>query len=562
MSAETLTVATANQHVLSGPLTNHGTVQWDAGIIYLQGNSAVVNASDGVWDVRDNLTLTSTNCGAPTFTNAGLVRKTAGTAAFRVESCVTMSNTGTLEVQSGTLVMAAAGLSTSGLLKAGAGTTVFLDRVTLQSGTTFSGTGLLHMNGTTTVTANLSVPLPVLLSSTLTGSGKVTLAAPMTWDTGTVSLTGGLEVGVGQTLTVATANQHVLSGPLTNHGTVQWDAGIIYLQGNSAVVNASDGVWDVRDNLTLTSTNCGAPTFTNAGLVRKTAGTAAFRVESCVTMSNTGTLEVQSGTLVMAATGLSTSGLLKAGAGTTVFLDRVTLQSGTTFSGTGLLHMNGTTTVTANLSVPLPVLLSSTLTGSGKVTLAAPMTWETGTVSLTGGLEVGVGRTLTVATANQHVLSGPLTNHGTVQWDAGIIYLQGNSAVVNASDGVWDVRDNLTLTSTNCGAPTFANAGLLRKTAATGTFAVSSCVALTNTGTIQLRIGGTGAGQFDSISAGQVTLGGTLDVVLTDGFTPSSGNLFSVFGYSSRTGTFAVINGHGQTYTVSYGPNALTLLKP
>jgi glucose dehydrogenase len=51
--------------------------------------------------------------------------------------------------------------------------------------------------------------------------------------------------------------------------------------------------------------------------------------------------------------------------------------------------MNGTMTVTGDITVPLPIVLKATPTGTGTLRLAAPMTWLTGTVSLAGGLEVG-----------------------------------------------------------------------------------------------------------------------------------------------------------------------------
>ena len=65
--------------------------------------------------------------------------------------------------------------------------------------------------------------------------------------------------------------------------------------------------------------------------------------------------------------------------------------------------------------------LTGTLSGSGGAVLGGPMTWTSGIIALAGGLTVGPGRTLTVATGNQHVLTGggTLRNHGTVLWTGG-----------------------------------------------------------------------------------------------------------------------------------------------
>jgi len=60
--------------------------------------------------------------------------------------------------------------------------------------------------------------------------------------------------------------------------------------------------------------------------------------------------------------------------------------------------------------------------------------------------------------------------------------------------------------------------------------------------------------------SGSATLGGTLDVTLINAFTPGVGNSFQVLNYGSRSGTFATIDGHGQTYTPNYNPTNLTLV--
>ena len=100
------------------------------------------------------------------------------------------------------------------------------------------------MNGVTTVTGPLTLTVP----TQLTGDGdRVGVAADGGADDVDVRddlrRAGGLTVGAGQTLTVATGNQHVLAGggTLRNHGTVLWTGGTIFIQDNSAVVNDSTG---------------------------------------------------------------------------------------------------------------------------------------------------------------------------------------------------------------------------------------------------------------------------------------------------------------------------------
>jgi hypothetical protein len=90
---------------------------------------------------------------------------------------------------------------------------------------------------------------------------------------------------------------------------------------------------------------------------------------------------------------------------------------------------------------------------------------------------------------------------------------------------------------------------------------VAGAVSLTNSGTVELRLGGTGSGQYDNIAAGQVTLAGTLDVKLINAFVPSTGDQFGVLSYSSVNGAFGTINGNGHTYVPTYGASLLTIQK-
>jgi hypothetical protein len=278
-------------------------------------------------------------------------------------------------------------------------------------------------------------------------------------------------------------------------------------------------------------------------------------------MTSTGTIELQEGSLSLGPSAtLTTSGLLTGVSGTTFQLNNVTLATGSTFGGAALLHFNGTTTVSGDVTATIPGLLTGQLLGAGKLTMNAAMAWEHGASQLTGGLEIAAGRTLTLSTGNQKVLAGPLINRGTIAWSAGEFYVQ-NTAVTNAAGSIWEVQGNQILSSSACGAPSFANAGLLRMAGSPSTLTIASCVAFSNTGTVQLRLGGTSGGQFDRVLAGVVSLAGTLDVTLTNGFVPASGNAFDVMTYSSRTGTFTTISGNGHTYTPAYGATTLTLTK-
>ena len=173
--------------------------------------------------------------------------------------------------------------------------------MTLAAGTTFSGAGTLDVNGTTTVTGNITVPVTTQIHSILTGAGTVHMAAPLTWVAGTVSLGGGLEILAGQTMTFAigTGTHWLINSSLTNHGTVVMGSNShIGLQTSAAVTNASDGLWTMDVSSQITTNGAGALTFANAGVFRK-VGSGPGYFSGFVAATSTGTIDVQDGTLQM-----------------------------------------------------------------------------------------------------------------------------------------------------------------------------------------------------------------------------------------------------------------------
>jgi hypothetical protein len=579
-------------HVLTATtLRNHGTVTWTAGAISLTGGGtvSVVNEAGGLWDAAGDLTFTSNGGGNLTFANAGTLRKSAGAGTLLLGGAVAYSNTGTLHIQTGTLRFsgdgASATLMNSGELHVAAEATALLDRVTLAAGSTFTGGGLLQMNGTTTVTGDVTVTLPSLLAnSTVTGPGRLRLSAPMQWAGGIMALGEGLDVNPGQTLTFGPGGAgHVLTmTSLRNHGTVTWTAGAISLTGGGtvSVVNEADGLWDAAGDLTFTSNGGGNLTFANAGTLRKSAGAGTLLLGGHVAYSNTGTLAIHTGTLRFSGDGagatLLNSGELHVAAEATVLLDRVTLAAGSTFTGGGLLQMNGITTVTGDVTVTLPsVLANSTITGPGRLRLSAPMQWEGGVLTLGEGLDVNPGQTLTFGPGGAgHVLTmTSLRNHGTVTWTAGAISLTGGGtvSVVNEADGLWDAAGDLTFTSNGGGNLTFANAGTLRKSAGAGTLLLGGHVAYSNTGTLAihtgtLRFSGDGAGAT-LLNSGELHVAAEATVLLdrvtlAAGSTFTGGGLLQMNGITTVTGDVTVTLPSVLANSTITGPGRLRLSAP
>ncbi|MCX6890480.1 MAG: hypothetical protein NTX51_03015 [Verrucomicrobia bacterium] len=86
---------------LYGTVTNAGTIRWLSGD-WNWWASAVENLPGALMDIRTDATLGG-NFGVSTLRNAGTLRKSAGSGTNYFLSFIDLSNTGLLDVQSGTL---------------------------------------------------------------------------------------------------------------------------------------------------------------------------------------------------------------------------------------------------------------------------------------------------------------------------------------------------------------------------------------------------------------------------------------------------------------------------
>jgi hypothetical protein len=92
---------------------------------------------------------------------------------------------------------------------------------------------------------------------------------------------------------------------------------------------------------------------------------------------------------------------------------------------------------------------------------------------------------------------------------------------------------------------TFHNAGRLSPGASAGRLAFTSGFTQSDTAQLDLEIGGpTAATGFDQlVISGSARLAGTVNITLTNGYTPDVSNVFPVVTYSSVAGAFAAFNG-------------------
>ncbi len=487
---------------LFGALTNYGTVNWQAGTVTVYNlapngyTGAIWNQAGAVWNIQCDQTI-NTPYGGGAFSNAGQVVKTAGTNSTTFND--SFVNSGSLIVQSGTI--------------------------------NFSG-GAIGMGGSFQNAANA-----------ITGNLSGTFSGTLDWSGGTLNSGQSLIILTNGVLNIE--GSVVLEGALTNYGTVNWQAGDIYVYNNNgapytgAIWNQPGGVWNIQCDQTIHDWE-GYEQFYNAGLLLKNAGTNSTTIQ--VVLNNSGTVDAQSGTIQFSEGG-SLGGTFQAESGAAINFNGGywTVVAGITSQGPGSVLITGG-------------YVSGTLSG---------------TLNLSGGLIYGAP--LTVATDGILNIEGSvgiycaLTNNGTVNWQAGDIYVYNNNgapytgAIWNQPGGVWNIQCDQTMHDWE-GYEQFYNAGLLLKNAGTnstsiqvvfsnsgtvtaleGTIAYNNGMTLTN-GTLNFGLGG--PANFGQITiSGAVNLTGSVGAVLLDGYVPSVGAQFNVLSFGSATGAITDYSG-------------------
>jgi len=173
----------------------------------------------------------------------------------------------------------------------------------------------------------------------------------------------------------------------------------------------------------------------------------------------------------------------------------------------------------------------------------------------------------------------PFTNDGIVQVNAGSLVFQqgmdnGENTTINLGGGILDPGDTLILDTGDSliGSGTLdsnlENAGTVSPGASPGIITVDGDYTQDSSGTLAIELDGTSPGSgYDQLAVtGAATLGGTLDVSLIPGFTPTAGQSFTIMTYASRSGEFDTENlpslSGDLEWILEYGPTALLLKIP
>ncbi|HEV3308984.1 MAG TPA: CARDB domain-containing protein, partial [Chloroflexota bacterium] len=374
-----------NGIILTGTYTGSG-----GGQVQLTGGTLVIGASGATFDFPQGLFhWTGGTLSQGTLTNAsgGFIDVDPSNNGSLTLNTPALALGGTIDVESGTLLLDVSTVTGSnGSFAVAQGATVDLTHFSPTYTGTFTGSGA----GTVAIQGGTLNP----------GQGGVTFNFPaglFQWTGGNINTALGDVTNKG-VMTIAGPSNHLIvnDGTLDNFGTIiQTGSGSLDLHsdnkfpttlkiepGASYLIEADSGV---------SNAGGGQTAIDNAGTIEKTAGSGTSIIQADGTLTNTGTIEADSGIISLSATIAQVSSNTLTG-GTWNALGGSTIQFPT---GTSLTTNQASVTLSgAGASIPA---LANLATNAGTFSVLGGATFTTaGNLSNTGTLTIGPASTLTV----------------------------------------------------------------------------------------------------------------------------------------------------------------------
>jgi hypothetical protein len=400
-------------------LTNNGTITVTGSALYSYAatNTTIHNQLEGIIDIQSNIYFSTVGTGTGTINNDGLFKKSAGGGVSSITNGWALNNTGTVDVRSGTLSLNGGGTSTGAFNVSPAASLNFTGGTYTLTGATFANTGTVNFNGGT-VNFNGSTATTVTGASTLSagvigGNGTV-IFNNLTWTGGGINRSGEVVVPDGGAMSIVGNTQgFTLAGGnplLTNNGTITVAGFALYSNTgtHTTIHNQVEGIIDIQSNISFGTTSTGTGTINNDGLFKKSAGTGVTNINSGWALNNTGTVEVQTGTL-------SLSGAVSQ------------LSGNTLTAGTWIVNANSTLNITTGGNIAVNQG-NVTLDGVGSVFAKInSLTDNQGSFTIKGGRNfttpgnLANSGELTVGSGSAFSVNGDLTGIGTTSVSGSLV---------------------------------------------------------------------------------------------------------------------------------------------
>jgi hypothetical protein len=501
--------------VLQCNVNNFGATRWtgDGAIESDQSSLITFDNRPGAAFEIDNDSHWYEN-GTAAFINEGLFRKvnSAGTSTFDIS--FNNLKTSNLELFTGTLSMTGGGKTVAPVAIAAGAVLQDSADYTLD-GAIITGDGIFQKTGDGQIFVIKSVQVDNFEfdGGQLGYIGNLEIRQSFTWTGGTI--VGEIDIDAAATMSISGDGTKAVKydSLINNSGTVTWTgAGAIDLDG--VFTNQRAATFDVQTDAEIYSLGNGR--FNNLGTLLKSAGdgTTPF----ALMFANAGLVEGLTGTIELYR-GMST-----AARGTNdnaFFIDDQAMVDlfdftldGTSITGAGVLREveGGQTKIVGEVSASNVELNDGILaTTAGDLTISDNFTWTRGTITGSGGYAVVIGAsgTMTILGPSARVLSGNLTNYGTIDWlSTGNLDFIPGSILTNAPGAFFVAETTSGLTSQG----TFQNQGTFQMDQGPGATILID-ITFINTGTLVLGSGTISLGKpFNNMGTVIVGDGGTLSV--------------------------------------------------
>jgi hypothetical protein len=576
----------SGQLVFTGTQTLGGAatvaLNFGLGSIFVDGTSTLTLGSGVTVHGAGNIVHGRFAAGTDTLVNQGLISCDSDTRTLAIGS-TNFANAGTVEAANGgTLNLSATTWSSSGTLRAtgtdsggvrstlnlgGSGTLLPGNAFTLAVGGELQVLSLLDNTGQTQ-TLDTSAGVFFLNGGSLKGGtftgpagseiavGTSSISSQNKLDGVTLNLnldlTGGTLIAPGTAALANVVNGLTLNGTASlgdgNHGGQLVFTGTQTLAGAATITFVGSASLYVDGTATLTlgpgatvhgvgsighgRFTGGTDTLVNQGLISADVGSSNMLIAS-TNFTNAGTVEAKNGGTLTDqaaptnfATGTLTGGTWRVFGNSTIQAPFGAAGIATNAAGIVLDGANSNFTNSSNAASALANFLTNAAAGSFTIQNGRNFT-AAGSFSNAGAVTFGSGSTLTVPTQYQQT-GGSTTVNGTLAVSGpGTANIQAGTLM-----GAGTITGNVT------------NAGQVSPGNSPGSLTITGNYTQSSGGTLNVEIGGTGAGQFDRLQvSGTATLDGTLKITTLNGFSPSPGNSFQVLTFAARSGDFATVNG-------------------
>ncbi|MBX3634884.1 MAG: hypothetical protein KF683_05770 [Rubrivivax sp.] len=288
-----LVVSSGAAKTLSGSFDNQGLVRWGANSALVLSGAGTVWRNAGTFDLQTDADIVWNGNQGAGFDNTGLLRKSGGDGTSAITAHIVNRAGGILQADSGTLAYRG-------------------NQNLFEAGTLFAGSGRHRLDWSSTYTfsellINTSAELNLASGRFVSLDERGTaVRGQVVWSGGEIQASWTLEA---QSLMKGQAGAaKTLSGRLDNEGRVEWETGNPLVLSGAGTAWHNAGSFDLQADASIVWNGSQDVRFDNTGLLRKSGGSGTSTISS--KLSNTGIIEVTSGTLALPA-GFFNEGLLR-----------------------------------------------------------------------------------------------------------------------------------------------------------------------------------------------------------------------------------------------------------